>query len=86
VPTELLATTSDGQLRWLRFKSAVVLTGLTLGATARHLGVSYNHLRAVIAGDRVGSAQTERRIAGVMGMEREVVFGAEAEREGCCES
>ena len=32
--------------------------------------------------DRAGSAQTEQQIAGVMGMEREDVFGDPSERIG----
>jgi len=51
------------------------MRGATLGEACRDIGVSYNHVRAVIVGDRVGSQQTERRIAGVMGLEHDEVFG-----------
>ena len=44
--------------------------------------VSDNHVRAVIAGDRVGSAETESRIAAVMGVERSAVFGDERMHHG----
>jgi hypothetical protein len=44
--------------------------------------VSYNDVRAVIAGGRVGSVQTEARIAGVMGETRESVFARRAVMRG----
>jgi hypothetical protein len=35
--------------------------------------VSYNHVRAVIAGERIGSAETEQRIAAATGLEHDAV-------------
>jgi len=49
------------------FKAAVTLRELTMAEAAAKLGVSYNHLILVLRGDRVGSAQLERRIAQFVG-------------------
>jgi transcriptional regulator with XRE-family HTH domain len=49
------------------FRAAVTLNELTMAEAAAQFGVSYNHLILVLRGDRVGSAQLERRIAEFVG-------------------
>jgi transcriptional regulator with XRE-family HTH domain len=45
------------------FKAAATLREISLATAARQLGVSYNHLTLVLAGERKGSTALERRIA-----------------------
>jgi hypothetical protein len=57
---DLTVPVNDAQVRWQRFKCAVIMRDLTLGEAARYLGVSYNHLCEVIMGDRRRSAELQR--------------------------
>jgi transcriptional regulator with XRE-family HTH domain len=49
-------------------RSVATLKQMTLGQTARHLAVSYNHLMLVIAGERVPGAALKQRIAAFLEM------------------
>jgi transcriptional regulator with XRE-family HTH domain len=44
-------------------KAAATLREISLATVARQMGVSYNHLMLVLAGERKGSTALERRIA-----------------------
>lgn len=45
------------------FRAAVTLQQTTMAGAARRLGVSYNHLVLVLAGERAGSERLEHAIA-----------------------
>jgi len=47
-------------------KSAVTLKQMTLGEAARYLGVSYNHLMLVLAGERAPSVGLKERLADLL--------------------
>jgi transcriptional regulator with XRE-family HTH domain len=57
------------------FKAAVTLREITAATAARRLGVSYNHLMLVLAGDRQGSARLRGEVAGFLGRPEAEVFG-----------
>jgi transcriptional regulator with XRE-family HTH domain len=65
----------NGLERKALFKAAVTLRELTMAEAAAKLGVSYNHLTLVLRGDRVGSAQLERRITQFVGKSGRELFG-----------
>lgn len=56
------------------FKAAVTLRQVTMAEAAAALGVSYNHLMLVLAGERVGSARLEDGIAEFVGRTRSQMF------------
>ena len=56
------------------FKAAVTLQQMTMAGAATYLGVSYNHLSLVLAGERHGSARLEQAIADYLRRPRQVVF------------
>jgi len=56
------------------FKAAVTLRQVTMAEAAAALGVSYNHLMLVLAGERVGSARLEDGIAEFVGRRRGEMF------------
>ena len=56
------------------FKAAYTLQETTAAASARRLGVSYNHLMLVLAGEREGSLPLQRRIALLLGRPVTEVF------------
>ena len=56
------------------FKAACTLQETTAAASARRLGVSYNHLMLVLAGEREGGVPLQRRIALFLGRPVTEVF------------
>ncbi len=58
------------------FKAAVTLHQVTMAQAAKQLGVSYNHLTLVLAGERVGSRRLQERIAAFVGQSREQFFAS----------
>lgn len=61
-------------------KAAVTLQEITCAATARRLGISYNHLILVLNGDRHGSDRLRTAIADLFGKSEEEVFGPRTHR------
>jgi transcriptional regulator with XRE-family HTH domain len=59
------------------FRSAVTLKRMTMSAAADSLGVSYNHLMLVLAGERLGSAALKERIATLIDARVSDVFADE---------
>lgn len=53
----------DAIHRLAAFKAAVVLHGTSAQEAAANLGVSYNHLRLVLLGERRGSRRLETGLA-----------------------
>jgi transcriptional regulator with XRE-family HTH domain len=49
------------------FRSAATLNALSMSGAARRLGVSYNHLMLVLAGNREGSIELKTRLAKFLG-------------------
>ena len=72
---EMTAMPTDPYVRWQRLKCAVIMRDLIRGEAPRYLGVSYNHLREVVMGNRRGSVELQERIADLMDEEREGVSG-----------
>jgi transcriptional regulator with XRE-family HTH domain len=58
------------------FKAATTMQEVSMASAARRLGVSYNHLMLVLAGEREGSAALKRRIATFLGKNITEVFEA----------
>lgn len=56
------------------FKSATTMQEVSMANAARRLGVSYNHLMLVLAGEREGSVALKRRIAQFLGRTTTEVF------------
>lgn len=56
------------------FKAAVTLHEVTTMQAAEQMGVSYNHLMLVLAGERVGSRHLQERIAAFVEHPREELF------------
>jgi len=59
------------------FRSAVTLKRMTMSAAAASLGVSYNHLMLVLAGERLGSKALKAKIAALFEAQVSDVFAAE---------
>jgi transcriptional regulator with XRE-family HTH domain len=58
-------------------KSAVTLKQMTLGEAARFLGISYNHLMLVMAGERIASAGLKDRLASLLDVPATELFEPE---------
>jgi hypothetical protein len=58
------------------FKAAVTLHQITMAQAAQRLGVSYNHLMLVLAGERVGSRRLQERIAAFVDRPRDQLFAS----------
>ena len=63
------------------FKAAVTLRQVTMAEAAAALGVSYNHLMLVLAGERVGSTRLEDGIADFVGRTAGEMFEPRAGRD-----
>ncbi len=50
------------------FRSTVTLKQMTMTEAAHHLGVSYNHLALVLAGERQASSRLKRRLGSFLGV------------------
>jgi transcriptional regulator with XRE-family HTH domain len=62
------------------FQAAYTLKEITAAEAARRLGVSYNHLVLVLAGERAGSTALQQRIANFLQRPVTEVFPASGSR------
>ncbi len=62
------------------FRAAATLKETSMADAARDLGVSYNHLMLVLAGERAGSAPLKARIAAFIGHPVRDVFDTHREK------
>jgi len=58
-------------------KSTVTLKQMTLGEAARFLGVSYNHLMLVLAGERSPSLALKERLADLLDVPATELFDSQ---------